>query len=57
MRLLPLLLLLSACADPYLNATVKCVENAPTREAADACRAKLHDAGAPAQKGDGGSHG
>ena len=54
-----LLLLATAvagCADPYL-AMVKCIDNSATRAEADACRAKLHDAAAPAQKGDGGTHG
>jgi hypothetical protein len=31
-----------ACAkDPYLDATIQCVTAAPSRAAADACRAKL----------------
>ena len=40
--------ILAHCAsDPYLNKTVECVNAAPTRAAADACRAALRagDAG------------
>jgi hypothetical protein len=39
-----------ACAkDPYLDATIQCVTVAPSRAAADACRAKLQPDAAPAK--------
>jgi hypothetical protein len=38
-------MVLDCAADPYLNATAACVKNASSRAGADACRAKLQDAG------------
>jgi hypothetical protein len=46
LALLTLAITLASCAsDPYLAATIKCVDQATTRAEADACRAKLIDAG------------
>jgi hypothetical protein len=49
---------LAACAgDPYLRATIDCVGNAATRAQADACRAKLQDAGIVVTGREGGPRG
>lgn len=51
-----LLVLLTLCAgcDSYLKANEACIEKASTRAQADACRAKLRDAGSVVE---GGAHG
>ena len=38
------------CRDPYLSGQIACINAAPSRTAADACRAKLQDA-APVDAG------
>ena len=45
MRLAILLLVASCAADPYRSSLIRCVENSTTRSQADACRARLVEAG------------